>query len=258
MKISISNIAWSADYDLEMYAFLSDHNINGLEIAPTRIFPENPYDYIDGARKFSQTLLNDYKLSISSMQSIWYGRNENIFGSEEERQSLIEYTKKAIDFAEVLNCPNLVFGCPKNRILPSYTDLPIAYSFFTEIGDYAQLHNTTVSLEPNPPYYNTNFINTTVEAFDFCRKINCVGLKVNIDLGTCIYYNESLEFLNDNINLVNHIHISEPMLAPLERRALHRELIELDYDQYFSIEIGNTNNLEIVKSTVCYIKEALS
>ena len=42
MNLSISNIAWKAEYDSEMYKYLETTGFNGLEIAPTRIFPENP------------------------------------------------------------------------------------------------------------------------------------------------------------------------------------------------------------------------
>ena len=46
MKYSISNIAWSKEYDNEMYAFLKQQGIEGLEIAPTRIF-DKPYDNLE-------------------------------------------------------------------------------------------------------------------------------------------------------------------------------------------------------------------
>ena len=35
--------------------------------------------------------------TVPSMQSIWFGRQEKIFGTLEERKILVEYTKKAID-----------------------------------------------------------------------------------------------------------------------------------------------------------------
>lgn len=53
-----------------------------------------------------------------SMQSIWYGRTEKLFGTEEERNLLLDYTKSAVDFAAAIGCKNLVFGCPKNRCIP--------------------------------------------------------------------------------------------------------------------------------------------
>ena len=85
MKLSISNIAWEQKYDTEMYVFLKSMGITGLEIAPSRIFPENPYEQKKKATDWKEELLNNYGLEISSMQSIWYGHTERIFGSEEER-----------------------------------------------------------------------------------------------------------------------------------------------------------------------------
>ena len=258
MNLSISNIAWSSDYDPEMYTFLKDHGFNGLEIAPTRIFPQNPYDHISEAKDFAVQLKNRHGLCISSMQSIWYGISESIFGTDDDRQKLIDYTKKAVDFAEAIGCRNLVFGCPKNRVIPSLEWLPTAYSFFYEIGSYAEVHDRVIALEPNPPYYNTNFINSTSEAFSFCDQVDCEGLKVNVDLGTSIHYDESIDFLNANIAMVNHIHISEPMLAPIEQRALHGQLKALDYNKFFSIEMKNPNDIELVKQAILYVKRVMA
>ena len=42
MKLSISNIAWDKEKDIEMYEYLSKLNFSGIEIAPTRIFEIDP------------------------------------------------------------------------------------------------------------------------------------------------------------------------------------------------------------------------
>lgn len=258
MKLSISNIAWGAENDREMYAFLQESGFCGLEIAPTRIFPENPYDKINEIKEFSKHIKEQYGLEISSMQSIWYGKTQSIFGSSDERRRLIDYTKKAVDFAYAAGCKNLVFGCPKNRVIPDESYIPSAIEFFSELGEYASSAGTVIALEANPKIYNTNFMNTTPEAFDICIKTASKGIMVNVDLGTVIYNNESLDDIKENINLVNHIHISEPQLAPIEKRQLHSELKNLDYHKFISIEMGNKNNLQLVKDTVKYISGVLS
>lgn len=112
MKYSISNIAWEKEYDGEMYSFLKENGVDGIEIAPTRIF-ENPYDRLEEAHLYSYMLKNKYGLTVSSMQSIWYGIGQNIFGTDEERQFLIDYTKKAVLFAESMGIKNLGFRLPE-------------------------------------------------------------------------------------------------------------------------------------------------
>ena len=43
MKFSITNIAWTSEYDEQMYHAMKNSGFTGLEIAPTRIYPEHPY-----------------------------------------------------------------------------------------------------------------------------------------------------------------------------------------------------------------------
>lgn len=258
MKLSISNIAWDIDKDEEMYAFLNKQGYSGLEIAPTRIFADKPYEHITEAKQFAQGLYERHRLSVSSMQSIWFGRNENIFGIDNERNALIDYTKQAIDFAVAVNCKNLVFGCPKNRIMPDGTDASVALDFFETIADYAGKNGVVIAFEPNPAIYGTNFINYTEQAFEMARSINSKGFAVNIDVGTIIENSEDLQIIADNLSLVNHVHISEPGLDVIKQRGLHNELCDIltngGYDRYVSIEMKNLGDIEIVKRAVEYVK----
>lgn len=262
MHLSISNISWLNENDEQMYKYINEHGFLGLEIAPTRIFEQNPYGDLERAKNFAVKLRKNYGITISSMQSIWYGRNEKIFGSDEERKILMDYTKKAIDFASGIDCKNLVFGCPRNRISESENDMGIAISFFKELGEYAKKKNTVISMEPNPVIYNTNFINYTSQAFEIAKEVNSDGFKVNIDLGTIIYNNEELSIIADNICLVNHVHISEPNLSLIEKRKLHFELASIlrdaNYEKFVSIEMGKRDDLDEVKDTIKYIKEVFS
>jgi sugar phosphate isomerase/epimerase len=255
MPLSISNIAWSAGQDGEMYSFLRDNGFAGLEIAPTRIFPEKPYERLTDAKLFAERLYAEYGLRISSMQSIWRGRTENIFRSGDERAALAEYTKRAVDFASAINCGNLTFGCPRNRNIPDGAAGAgeIAAEFFARIAGYAAANGAAIALEPNPPFYGVNFINTTAQAFEFVRRIGNGGLKVNADLGALIACDEPLSLIAGNIGLVNHIHISEPKLAPIKKRRLHKKILSLPFGKYFSIEMENRGDLETVKNAVAYI-----
>jgi len=120
MKLSISNIAWDSMNDSQIYQLMRKYKFNGLEIAPTKIFSENPYEKLEEAKNWNKKLKKKYGFEICSMQAIWYGKQERLFGSSEEREQLENYTKKAIDFAKIIECKNLVFGSPKNRSLKKY------------------------------------------------------------------------------------------------------------------------------------------
>lgn len=253
MRLSISNLAWNSADNEEVYAYLSRKHFDGIEIAPTKLFEKEPYSHIDEAVAYFDDVRTRYGLEVSSMQSIWYGQQGNIFVSEEERNNLRNYTYLAVDFASAIKCGNLVFGNPKARNMPESCSDEDAYGFFTQISDYAESKGTVMSLEPNPVIYNTNFINTTKEAFDFCRNSGAKNLKVNVDLGTIIYNNESLDCVRENMDLVNHIHISEPYLKKIEKRDLHNQLAAIDFDMYISIEMGLQESLKDVFDVVGYI-----
>lgn len=261
MNLTISNIAWSEEEDLEMFEYLKSKNIKYLEVAPTRLIKDNPYDKLEEAIIIKNNLKTLYDLNIVSMQSIWFGKTENIFESLESYNALIDYTKKCIDFANAIGCNNLVFGCPKNRTIKDYNiDYPKAVNFFTTLGKYALNNDVVISIEPNPTIYNTNFLNTTSETIDFVKKINIESIKINYDLGTVIENNEDLNILKENLNLINHIHISEPNLETIKKRDLTENLIkELKYQNYnktISIEMKRTE-LNKVKETINYLLDLL-
>lgn len=259
MKLSISNIGWQAVAFQHVYELMKEYGYAGLEIAPTRIFQENPYGDLNAARKWAVGIKEDYGFEIPSMQSIWYGRSEKIFGSEEERESLIDYTKRAIDFAETIGCKNLVFGCPRNRSIPENAKVEDSIPFFKAIGDYAYEHSCIIAMEANPPIYNTNFINTTEQALELIRMVDSNGFLLNLDMGTMIENGESVSVLEGSEKYIHHVHISEPGLKPIEKRDLHNELGDLlrnvGYDEFVSIEVGRQEQVENLTSMMKYIRD---
>lgn len=254
MKLSISNIAWTNEKNLQVYAIMKAKNFIGLEIAPSKIFGENSYDSLKEAAQWK----NNLQFTIPSMQSIWYGRTEKIFGTASEREFLLNYTKKSIDFAQIIGCKNLVFGCPKNRYLPEDVDKNIGVKFFGEIADYALKHDTVIGMEANPAIYNVNYINTTQDALKLISEVNSEGFKLNLDIGTMIANSESIDNLRGKVSLINHVHISEPFLKPIQKRDLHGELAELlkseGYKNFVSIEMATVDDVKILETAMDYVK----
>ena len=106
-------------------------------------------------------------------------------------------------------------------------------------------------------YCNTNFLNYTIDAINEVKLLNNLGIKVNFDLGTVIYNEEDI--MNYDAKYINHIHISEPYLKPIELKKVHRDLKEWikknKYDNYVSIEMGNCNDIETVKKLLNKISD---
>lgn len=261
MKLSISNIAWEASRDIEVYKLMEKYGFTGLEIAPTRFFAQNPYDHIEEAVKLAKSLKETYGFEVCSMQSILFGRTEKIFESPENRRTITDYLIKAIDYAAAVSCRNLVFGSPKNRSLPTNADYKSAVEFFATLGEYASKSGTVMSIEANPYMYGTNFINYTHEAIKLAKDVNSEGFKVNPDFGTIIENRENIDDIVDDLEYINHIHISEPGLLPICSREGHRKLAymlkERLYKGYISIEMKKSGDesLQDIEKAMSYIFE---
>lgn len=266
MKLSISNIAWNAQDDVAVYSMMKKYGYTGLEVAPTRIFEKAPYEDLNTAQKWRETFAMQHGFDIPSMQSIWFGKAQKLFEDEAQRQELVDYTKKAIDFARTIQCGNLVFGSPKNRVLPDKSDKllwQLGVEFFKELGNYAAQSSTAIGMEANPAIYNINYINTTLEAINLIKEVESDGFLLNLDVGTMIENKEQVELLEGNEALIHHVHVSEPFLKPViidsDRKQLHGELAaflrEKDYQGYVSIEMGKTEELSVIDEILAYVKE---
>ena len=101
---------------------MQQNGLTGLEIAPTRIFPEYPYEKVPdrscSVRRLPSTAGGFH---VPSMQSIWYGQTGNIFDPV-QAEKLLDYTAEAFQFsAHTINCPSLR-SLPQNRCsIPLHT-----------------------------------------------------------------------------------------------------------------------------------------
>lgn len=260
MKLCISNIAWDKADDERMYKECRYLGYYGLEIAPSRLFSDNPYIHIEDAREWSKKLEDGFGLKVYSCQSIWYGRSENIFKSELERESLLEYSRRAFCFMEAVGAKNAVFGCPKNRNgfkKDPKANEEIAVEFFNRMADSAAEWNVTLSIEANPSIYGTDFLTGTEETIAFIRQLDHEAVKLNLDIGTMLCNNENLSIINGCEKLIGHIHISEPKLSRLQERTEHLQLFKFinkaKYENAVSIEMGKMEEIDAVFETMRYI-----
>lgn len=255
MKLAVSNIAFPAREEPQAYALLQRYGFSGLEVAPSRLLAdaEQPYENVPLAVQMIAALHERYGFVVPSLQSIWYGQTGNLFVAEDAAR-LAAYTAQAAGFAQALGCKSLVFGCPKQRVMPQSAVQEDAIAFFTQIAADAADKGCCIALEANPSLYGTNFCNTSGEAFAFARRVP--HLRVNYDFGTLLANGESLQILEDNFEAVSHIHLSEPSLMPIVPHTLHRELAALlcarGYDGFVSVEM-KAQPLAVLEPVLAYV-----
>mgnify|MGYP002600732748 CR=1 FL=1 len=63
-QLSISNIAWHKEDDEAVYTAMQQAGFTGLELAPTRIFSETPYENLTSALLFGGYLKNRWGFSV--------------------------------------------------------------------------------------------------------------------------------------------------------------------------------------------------
>ena len=260
MKLSISNIAWDQADNEFVYGLMKGLGFTGLEIAPTKVMGEKPYERLDEAAEWASCHRTRYGFEVSSMQSVLYGVGLNVFDASQSG-CLLEYLKGAVRFASAVGCGNIVFGCPANRKVPSSVSSAearsIAVDFFRDLGEYASEKDVVIALEPVNEIYGTNFLNTTAETVDFIEYVASEGLKLNLDVGSMIQSGEGLSVLSGHEKLINHVHISEPGLEAVKERDFHKELIflleESGYEGYVSVEMKKPKDIREVERVIKYI-----
>jgi sugar phosphate isomerase/epimerase len=273
MKLAISNIAWApADRDA-VYAMLRDQGISGLEIAPG-LFLDGAADvYAPSGSEIAAALepVRRAGLELVSMQSLLFGvSGAALFEGDEARRRLEQAMLRVIGLAERLAIPNLVFGSPKQRIVPAGMTLPeaeeIAVASFRRLGDAAAQAGTRIAIEANPKAYGTNFLNRVPEAEAFVRKVDHDAIRLIVDVGA-LHMNGDFDLI-ENIatgarDVISHVHMSEPDLAPApaDMMAAARVLSAMSaagYAGWYSIEMRTppADPLAIVEQSVARLVAA--
>ncbi|MCX7996515.1 MAG: sugar phosphate isomerase/epimerase [Patescibacteria group bacterium] len=246
-KKAISNIAWEMADDTRIQDLLKQFDFHGIEIAPTKIWPDLSEVTAADADRCRESW-EDAGFRIVAMQSILYGKPElTLFESEEARIATIAYHRKVFAIAHELGVKKIVFGSPKNRRIPLGMSREeansLAYEVFTQLADYSGAYGIYLCIEANPERYGGNYITKTAEALALVQRVNHPYLRLHLDTGELYLTNEPIrETIRQSLPFVKHVHVSEPDLDPIGTHALpHQEIAaclrEGNYTEWISIEM---------------------
>lgn len=259
MRLAASHIAWPPAEEAVALGLLRERGFSGLEVAPVRVAGPEPYDKPAEAAVYAGGVFDGYGLRVCSLQSLWFGQAGSMFGAE--RDFLLALTMGAVRFAHACGAGNLVFGSPKNRVLPEGVSPDEALPFFRVLAEAAFEKGTCLALEANAPEYGTNFMTHTEDTLAMARRVDRPGCRVNFDMGTLLLNGESPALLRGHVAEVNHVHISEPNLAPIQRREEHRVLAailrEEGYAGYVSIEMKDAGR-EALEAALDWVAEVFA
>ena len=268
----MSNIAWLPDERLAAYAILAEAGITGLEIAPGLFFHAAADPFVPEAAVAEAALAEAAAagLGLVSMQSLLFGvSGAGLFDGPEARAAFTAGMARAIRLAGRFGIPNLVFGSPAQRRVPAgmamADALADAAEVFRALGDLAAAEGTRITVEANPAAYGTNFCTTLEEAEAFAALVDHPAIALILDLGA-MHMNAAYASVPARLPALtprlNHVHVSEPDLAPAPADAaalapVLRGLAAAGYAKTVSIEMKRApEGLAAVRAAVQRLVQA--
>jgi len=244
MKLSASALAWNPEEEDAALALLKEERVSCIELVPGRLAdsPRAERGWYEGRG-----------LRPVAFQALLHGtRDLHLFRSGESRRRLFSHLELLCGMACRMGVGALVFGSPRNRsfdesLINGDQARRLAREFFAEVGRVALSSGTCVCLETNPPSYGCNFLTRTRETVEFIREIGSPGIRLNLDLGAISINGEDpSEAVEGALDLVGHVHVSEPDLKPVGSvtgtRPAHvrlaRSLSDRGYRGIISIEMA--------------------
>lgn len=211
MKLSVSNLAWPAEESSWCLEQLVNHNIDGVELAPLKVFKA----WDDITREQIEVVRDRYEsrgLKVSSLQAITYGAKDVALYGEDRLQinNFLRHMDCVASLLNKLGGDNAVFGSPGLRCKLDY-DIQGLIDVFLEINDIFSRYDVNLALETVPAYYGCNLFNNLTDTSDFLNELNLSHVTFHFDSG-CQYLSKDFDNERRCIDFISnskHLHISE-------------------------------------------------
>ncbi len=246
MKLAISNLAWNSADDLAVAALLQSLRIDGVELAPTKVW-NDPLAVTSSEADDYRQMWASFGIEVVAIQSLLFGRPDlQLFDTAEARARTFDHLAGMTRLAERLGARAIVFGSPKNRIkgaLSGSTAATIAVPFFRALAAQAAANGAVFCLEPNPVRYGCDWIVTTSEALALSKAIDHEGFGLNVDTaGITLSGENPTTALAECASAIGHFHISEIDLAPIGSGGVDHDrmataLAQTPYSGWMSVEM---------------------
>lgn len=250
MKTSISNLGWNHENTSELIPKLKAVGIQGIEIAPTLIWPDFGNIQLSEVSEFAHKIKEE-GISVSGIQSLSFGRPELQVFDKSTWPKFREHLKKMFEVGGQLGAGIAVFGSPKNRVKGELNELEanhMALDFFASLIPNLIENNIRLTLEPNARAYGADFLTNYKQVVYLSKEIGSAWIVPQIDTG-CMWMSEDEVEESFSFHRPGHIHLSLPNLAAFPedidfKPFLHR-VLQSDYSSWVVIEMLNKGNDEI-------------
>lgn len=229
MNLSVSQLAHK-DTD-KLVSTIKTVGINQIESVFTLIKPWDALNLSDVATL--NTKLSANSIRVSSAQSLFYGLPFTLDQTEE----CLKHMQRVIMYSRVLGLKTLVFGSPNMR---KHTNNLSA--FFQGVDELLTETGIQLVIEPNCKAYGGDYFHTVPEIVDYLESKSFRNIATMIDYHNVLAENMSpSKLLEEYIEKVWHIHVSEPKLKPIQNILEHKEFADsikaTNYDGVITYEL---------------------
>lgn len=265
VKLSVSNIAWNPAEEKEVLDLLSRYGVSGIEIAPTKFWPEWQGADAESARYIRKELASK-GFEVPALQAILFGKSElQVFSEPDMQAKLISHIDEVAALADALDARILVFGSPRNRDPGDRSDeqaFSEAVDFFRRAGEICVKHNVQLCIEPNPAVYHCNFMTHWHEVAAMVSAVSHPGIGLHLD-AACIFIegDDVIRAIHESADNIVHFHVTEPDLGDfsnprLDHVAIGKALKEINYAGWISIEMRRSDNpVKSIEEAVTRVNE---
>lgn len=257
MRLAISNIAWDFGHESALLPRLAKLGVQGIEVAPTKRWPNWVGITHSSAIEYKETLLAN-NLVVPAFQALLFGRPDLQLFETDTHRAFLEHIELVAELASWMNAKALVFGSPKNRIkgvLSTVEADSIAVDFFSRAAAICVDHGVVLAIEANPVEYGCDYITTTQQARNLVDQVNHTGFRLHFDSGALHMSGDDVATAIGETVPYAHCHVSEPYLSPLLGGVVAHEQISIalkncGYDGWVSIEMKTIEDIDVIESSV--------
>lgn len=243
MNIGLSQLAFDKEDSEEIYSLLYNNGFSYVEGVLPKIAPWD---------SLSQTSLNQFKSELNSYVLNCYSLQSLFFDipitSLCDYNAINNHFEKLIQYAETLGAKVLVLGSPNLRKKEKEWEEKLE-SVIYNLDKLLDGKKIKVVIEPNCKQYKGEYFYSCSEIARYIKSFRLINIKTMIDTHNLI--NENLDPIKEyyeNINYIEHIHISENGLQPIKDFSIYKEffntLRESDYRKGITYEVKKTDNLK--------------
>jgi len=244
MRFAVSNIALDAYDHVGQLSAVADMGIDGIEIAPSRIWRDTWHGLDPAEVTAYRKALEAAGLSAVGLHSLFFDHPQlGLFKDPEGRAASLDFLTHLSAVCRDLGGKTLIWGGGRQRgDVPPDEAYAEAVRFMGELCDRVTDHGTVFCFEPLGPG-STDFINSALAALAIVDEVNHPSLAVQLDAKALFQNDEvTLDLFRAVAGGLVHFHANEPDLGILgtsgeiDHAAMGDLLRAVGYDAFVSIE----------------------